>query len=120
MKLMLLSFLMAAAAVAEDGVLLSGKWQIQRSAAGRDSRQVCALTQTKNDLTGSCSSDGGTVTVTGTVDGKKVTWKYKGDSEGGPVTVVYKGTVESATKITGIVSAVEFGIDGEFTATAVK
>jgi hypothetical protein len=45
----------------------------------------------------------------------------KSDSPGGPVTVVYTGTVDSgATKITGKVAAIEFSIEGEFTATRSK
>jgi hypothetical protein len=51
------------------------------------------------------------------VDDKNVTWTEKSESEGGPVTVVYKGTIESATKMTGKVTAVEFSIEGEFKAT---
>ena len=104
-------------ATAADTPNLSGKWQIQRSAAGRESKQECTFTQTGNELTGSCDAANGEVWITGTVDGKKVTWTYKSDSEGGPVTVVYKGNLDSTTKITGIVSAIEFSIDGEFTAT---
>ena len=60
------------------------------------------------------------VQISGKVDGKNVTWTYKGDSQGGPVTVVYTGTVESGSRITGKVLAVEFSIEGEFTATRAK
>ena len=42
------------------------------------------------------------------------------EDEGNPLTVTYKGTLESTTKITGTASAVEFGVDGEFTATQSK
>ena len=120
MRLVLLSLLLASAAVlapAADDASLSGKWQIQRSAAGRESQLDCTFTQKNSDLTGSCSSDRGKVEISGKVDGKSVTWTHKSESEGGPVTVVYQGTVESATKITGKVTAIEFSIEGEFTAT---
>jgi hypothetical protein len=60
------------------------------------------------------------VQISGKVDGTKVTWTYKGESPGGVVTVVYTGTVESPLKITGKVTAVEFSIEGEFTATRAK
>jgi len=114
-----LAFLAMPAAVVvpgTDSAGLSGKWHIERRAAGRESRQDCTFIQKGSDLRGSCSSDRSTVEIRGKVDGKKVTWTYKSESEGGPVTVVYKGTRDSAAKITGAVSAVEFGIDGEFTA----
>ncbi|MBI2686640.1 MAG: hypothetical protein HYX27_10015 [Acidobacteria bacterium] len=120
MRVLLLSFLLASAAIAapaDDSVSLNGKWQIHRIAAGRESRQECTFTQKNNDLTGTCRSDQGTVEISGKVDGKKVTWTYKGQSEGGAVTVVYKGTMDSATKIIGTVSALEYGVEGEFTAT---
>lgn len=119
MRVLLLSVLMVSAA-ADETTSLNGKWQIQRVAAGRESQQECTFTQTKNDLTGSCTSDRGTVEISGKVDGKKVTWTYKGDSEGGPVTVVYVGTFNSANRIVGTVSAVEFGVTGDFTATQSK
>src|ERR1700732_1079059 len=99
MKISLIAFLLAAAAVialAADDASLSGKWQIQRSAAGNESQQDCTFTQKNSDLTGTCNStDRGTVQISGKVDGKSVTWTYKGESPGGPVTVVYTGTIES-------------------------
>lgn len=110
----------AAFAAAADETSLSGKWQIERNAAGNQSRQDCTLKQETNDLTGTCSSDGGPVEIKGKVDGKSVTLTYKGDSAGGPVTVVYKGTIDSADRISGTVTAVEFSIEGEFTATRSK
>jgi hypothetical protein len=123
MKIPLTAFLLAVAAVlapAADDASLSGKWQIHRSAAGNESQQDCTFTQKDSDLIGSCNSDRGTVEINGKVDGKSVTWTYKSDSAGGPVTVVYKGTVESATKITGTVTAVEFSVEGVFTAARSK
>lgn len=124
MKIPLIALLLAAAAVpapAADDASLTGKWQIQRSAAGNESQQDCTFTQKNGDLTGTCNStDRGTVEISGKVNGKNVTWTYKGESPGGPVTVIYTGTVESATRITGKVTAVEFSIEGDFTATRSK
>ena len=118
------TFLLAASAVvalAAGDASLSGKWQIYRSAGGNESQQDCTLTQKDNDLTGTCTSpDRPAVQISGKVDGKNVTFTYKGDSQGGPVTVVYAGTVESANKITGRVTAVEYSIEGDFTATRAK
>src|SRR5258708_34620101 len=96
---------------------MRGKGEIEGNGGGNQSRQDCTITQKDNDLTGSCSSDRGPVEIKGKVDGKNVTFTYKGDSAGGPVTVVYKGTVDSADKMSGTVTAGEFSIEGECTAT---
>ena len=123
MRIPLLTFLLVAAAAlapAAEETSLTGKWQIDRNAAGNQSRQDCALTQKSNDVTGTCNSDSGTVEISGKVDGKNVTLTYKGDSAGGPVTVVYKGTIDSADKIVGTVTALEFSVEGEFTATRAR
>ena len=120
MRPFLLTLLLAAAsaAFADDTPSLNGKWQIQRSAAGNESTQDCTFTQKDNDLTGSCTSaDSPSVQITGKVEGKKVTMTYKSEYNGSPLTVVYNGTVESATKIAGTLTAVEFGVEGVFTAT---
>jgi hypothetical protein len=45
---------------------------------------------------------------------------YKSNYEGSPLTVTFKGSRDSAPKITAILSAEEFGIDGEFTAIQSK
>lgn len=108
----------ALSAAAQDS--LTGKWQVHRNAAGRQTTQQCTLIQKENALTGECSTDRGTVTISGKVEGKRVTWTYKADSEGGEVTVVYTGAIESPSKITGTVLAVEFSVEGDFTATRAK
>ena len=127
MRTPVVAFLLIAAvgvpAVAREASL-TGKWQIQRNAPGNEGQQECNLIQKDSDLTGSCSSDRGTVEISaGKVDGKSATWTCKGDSPGGTATLVYKGTLDSAdspTKITGKVTVVEYRVEGEFTATRVK
>ena len=117
-----LIFLMSATvlAIAADNASLSGKWQIHNNIAGNESDHACTFTQKNSDLTGECSSDKGTVKITGKVDGKKVTWTYKSDYNGSPLTVNYEGTVSSENKISGSVSVPEFSADGDFTATPSK
>ncbi|MBI4909234.1 MAG: hypothetical protein HY820_36780 [Acidobacteria bacterium] len=112
-----LALVTAAVAYAADAEGLSGKWSVHTSAAGRENDQTCEFAQKGADLTGNCKSQRGTVNVTGKVDGKKVTWTYKSESEGGMVTVVFNGTSESATKMSGTVLAVEYSVEGEFSAT---
>jgi hypothetical protein len=116
MKALLLAFLFAAA----DDASLTGRWLVHRSAAGNESQIDCLFTHKDSALSGTCESDRGKLEFTGKVDGKAVTWTHKSESPGGPVTVVYKGTVASPDKITGTVTAVEFSIEGEFTATRAK
>lgn len=120
MKTPWIAFLLAATALAADDASLTGRWQVLRSAAGNESQLDCLFTQKDSELSGTCESDRGKLQFTGKVDGRTVTWTHKSESPGGPVTVVYKGTVESPAKITGTVVAVEFSIEGEFTATRAK
>ena len=123
MKSMFLTLLLAAAAIAaaaDDAPSLSGKWEIQSSIAGNESTQTCTFTQKDADLTGSCESSRGTVQIAGKVEGKKVTWAYKTEYDGNPLTVAYDGAIESAGKVSGTVTAVEYGVSGEFTATPSK
>jgi hypothetical protein len=117
----LISWLLFAPALARaaDNDSLSGKWQVHGSIAGNESDQSCTFTQKDEDLTGSCSSDRGTVEITGKVNGKKVSWSYKSEYEGTPLTVKYEGVLNSA-KITGTMSVPEFSVEGEFTATQSK
>jgi hypothetical protein len=119
MRLVLAFFLLAAGAFGSRGAddpSLTGKWQVHASAAGRDIDYACAFTQKDNDLTGSCSPDEGTVQITGKVDGKTVTWSYKGQYG----IISFKGTLDPATKITGTLTAVDYGVEGEFVATQSK
>jgi hypothetical protein len=124
MRISLLAFWMAAsaaAAFAADDAPLTGKWQVWRSAGGNESQQECTFTQKETELTGTCTSaDRATVQISGKVEGKNVTWTYKTDSPGGLVTVVHKGTIAAADKITGTLLAVEYSVEGEFTAIRTK
>jgi hypothetical protein len=120
MALLLPAVLLASAVVlpaAAEDASLSGAWQVVSNIAGNESRMDCSFTQKESDLTGPCRSDRGNVEVKGRVDGKRVTWTYKTEYQGNPLTVTYKGTLDSATKMTGTVSVVEFGVEGDFTAT---
>lgn len=117
MKLRLLPLLFAAvSAVAFAPATLTGKWQVHNSVEGNESDQTCTFTQTDADLSGSCTSDNGTVTVTGKVDGEKITWSYKSEYEGTPLTVEYEGKLAADSTISGSVNVPEFSAEGDFTA----
>jgi hypothetical protein len=119
MRTLLLSLLLAAVAVATCGVdnaSLSGKWQVHTSAAGYESDYACAFTQKDTDLSGSCVPDEGTVQITGKIDGKTITWSYKGQYG----TISFKGILDPPTKIAGTVTAADYGVEGQFVATQSK
>lgn len=122
-KSLLLAALFASAvlmAQAADTPSLTGTWQVHNDIAGNESDQTCTFTQKGADLTGSCSTNSGSVDVTGKINGKNITWSYKSEYNGTPLTVIYNGGMETATKIVGSVSVPEFGADGDFTASESK
>ena len=101
---------------AADAPSLAGKWKIHTSIAGDESDQQCTFTQTDKDLGGTCINKQGTVTITGKIDAKKVTWQHKSEYEGESLTVIYTGTVDSPTKIVGTVDVQPMDVSGDFTA----
>jgi hypothetical protein len=117
-------YLLLASAVitasAADGPSVTGNWKIHNNIAGNESDMNCSFIQKDMDLTGSCQSEQGTVKISGTIDNKKVNWTFKSEHDGSPITLTYGGTLESSDKISGTVKVEEYGVDGEFTATAGK
>ena len=79
-----------------------------------------SFTQKNFELTATCDSANGPVKRSSKIEGKNTTWPYEADSQGGPVSVIYKGALDSETKMSGIVSAIGFAMDGEFTAIRSK
>jgi hypothetical protein len=105
---------------AADGPSLTGKWRVHNSISGNESDQICTFTQKDAGISGNCTSERGTVEITGKLDGNKITWSYKSEYEGTPLTVNYQGVMDAAAKISGSVSVPEFSADGDFTATPEK
>jgi hypothetical protein len=99
---------------------VSGAWTVRADISGNQSESNCTLTQKDADLTGTCNSDRGSVTITGKVDGKTVNWQFDTQYEGQTLTVYYSGTSQSAEKITGSVNVQPMNVSGEFTATKSK
>jgi hypothetical protein len=124
MRVSILAVVLASTSVlafAADNASVGGKWKFHTNVAGNDSDMVCTLTQKGADLTGTCETDNGEGKGSGSVDGKKITFKFESEYNGSPVTSNYTGTLDSATnKITGTVNVVEFSIDGDFTAAPDK
>lgn len=99
---------------------ITGKWKVHNSISGSESDQDCTLSQNGKELTGSCKGDNGEVKVTGSVDDKKVTWKYDSEYNGSPLTLTYTGTLDDSGSIKGEVNVDPYGVTGDFTATPVK
>jgi hypothetical protein len=119
MKTLLAStvLLFASSAFAAGAPALNGQWTIHNSIAGNESDQICKFVQTENQLTGSCKTDDKEVQISGSLDGKKVTWKYESDYNGSPLTLTYTATLDESEKITGSVEVQPFGVTGDFTAS---
>jgi hypothetical protein len=89
-------------------VNLTGTWGLQYMGSQEPIKMTFVLKQTGEKLTGDYSGPFGPRKVTGTVKGNKVVfgWEMSGNMAGpeGPTFVVaFKGTIESATKMTGTV-----------------
>lgn len=116
----LVPVLVAGVAMASaDASSVTGKWHVHNSISGNESDQVCTFTQKGAGISGSCTSERGTVEVTGKVDGNKITWSYKSEYEGTLLTVNYAGVIDAA-KISGSVNVPEFSAEGDFTAMPEK
>ena len=123
MKTLLAScaLLFASSAFAAGAPSLTGQWSIHNSIAGNESDQACTFTLADNKISGSCkSSEDKDLPVTGSVDGKKVTWQYESDYNGSPLTLIYTATLDDSDKISGGVEVEPFGVTGDFTATHSK
>lgn len=120
--LLLLALLLAPLAYAQTApATMSGEWFVQESAGGSDSVKICEFTQKSSDLSGTCTAKAmGSMAITEKVDGDKITWTMKFQTMVGPVTATYHGTRKAENKITGIVNAQEFKMEGGFSATRYK
>ena len=113
--------LCASTAFAAGVTSVTGHWTIHNSIAGNESDQACTLTQTENKISGSCKSpEDKDLPVTGSIDGKKVTWQYESDYNGSPLTLIYTATLDDSGKISGSVEVEPFGVTGDFTANTAK
>jgi hypothetical protein len=119
MKMLLPLVAFGVALALADAPSVTGKWHVHNSISGNESDQICTFMQKSAGFSGSCTSERGTVEITGKVDGNKITWSYKSEYEGTPLTVNYEGIIDAA-KISGSVNVPEFSAAGDFTATPEK
>lgn len=114
------TLLFASSAFAAGASGLTGQWTVHNSIAGNESDQECKFVQAEDKLTGSCKTADKEVQITGSLDGKKLTWKYESDYNGSPLTLIYTATLDESEKISGSVEVQPFGVTGDFTATPLK
>ena len=114
-----MAFLAFVGARAQTGSL-SGEWHVEMDGAGTTDAQTCTLTQAGTSIAGTCVSKVGQIPVSGSVQGKFVTWTIKMPSMVGSVTTVYKGSLDSENRISGVINAVEFKMESDFHATRYK
>lgn len=113
MKLLVALFVLLALPLAAAD--LTGHWKVQVDIAGNSGSPSFTFHQEGNKLTGTYNGLLGEAKVTGTVDGDKVRWEFKGNYDGNALNVVYSGTIESPTKMKGTVDLGGMA-DGTFTA----
>lgn len=99
---------------------VNGKWKIHNSISGSESDQECTFTQTEKAITGTCKTTDAEVKVTGTVEDKKISFKYDTDYNGTSLTLTYTGMIDDSGNFKGDVDVQPFGVTGEFTAVASK
>jgi hypothetical protein len=112
--------IVATAAAQTPPASVAGAWTVRADVSGNQSESHCTFTQKEAALAGSCDGERGTVTITGKVEGKTVSWQFDTPYEGQTLTVYYSGTSQSADKITGTINVQPMNVSGEFTATKTK
>lgn len=123
MRKLLTSFALATIptlALAQQAPAITGAWDLAANIAGMPIAMKCALTQKDAVISGTCTSDQGTQTITGKVQGKDLVWQFDAAYEGQTLTVVYSGAFETADKIVGSVDVQPMNVGGDFTATRTR
>jgi hypothetical protein len=95
----------ALAAPAADEPSITGLWKTEGSIMGQPVRMMCALTETKHNLSGVCSGaqDGYAVhKIAGAVKGQKVQFYFQAAIGGNSLTLIVSGTLnEDRTQMDG-------------------
>jgi hypothetical protein len=70
------AFLFVISTPAADAPTIAGQWNIHQSIAGNENDEDCTFTVSGGKIAGTCKVNEQTPKVTGTVDGKKLTWNF--------------------------------------------
>jgi len=120
MVLLLLSPGLLPAAPAVDAPSTTGLWKIEGSMMGQPVRMMCALTETKHNLSGVCSGaeDGYAAhKVAGSVKAQKMQFYFQTAIGGNPLTLIVSGTLnQDFTKMDGDLDVEPMAVGGLFSA----
>jgi|GEM_PF-5377990 hypothetical protein len=118
--LLLLSPVALSAAPAADEPPITGLWKTEGSIMGQPVRMMCALTETKHNLSGVCSGaqDGYAAhKIAGAVKAQKVEFYFQTAIGGNPLTLIVSGTLnEDRTKMDGDMDVEPMAVGGLFSA----
>jgi hypothetical protein len=112
--------LFAISTSAADAPTIAGQWTLHQRIAGNESDQDCTFTLADGKIAGTCKVNDQTTKLTGTADGKKLTWKYDVEYNGSTLTLTYVGTLDDADKVSGTVDVAPYGVTGSFTGQRAK
>jgi len=113
MILLLLTPGLISAAPASDTTSLTGLWKTDGSIAGQQVRMMCALTETKHNLSGVCSgAQDGYIAhkIAGTIKAQKVQFYFQAAFGGNSLTLIVNGTLnEDGTQMDGDMEVAPMG-----------
>jgi hypothetical protein len=113
-------FVFAISTPAADAPTIAGEWNIHQSIAGNENDENCIFSVADGKIAGTCKVNEQTPKVSGTVDGKKLTWNFNVEYQGSTLTLTYTASLDDADKFTGSVDVQPYGVTGDFTAARAK
>lgn len=122
-KLKLVALFIALSSVAVfaqgSGTSVAGNWKVTGDVVGNAVDLNCTFAQDGAKLTGSCKATGADKSsdITGSVDDKKVTWKFDTTYDGRQITLTFNGTLDASAQLKGDIDVQPFGVTGEFSAS---
>lgn len=118
-RAVLSALLLANFAYAADSI--SGSWKIDGDVAGNPVQETCAIKQEADKLTGSCKGlSDKTWDLTGSIDGKNVTFQHGGEYNGESLTLTYKAVIDDNGSLKGTIDVKPFDVSGDFSAKMEK
>lgn len=97
---------------------VAGTWALEVTTDNGVTHPTVVLEQDGTELQGSYSSEAlGRATVTGSVDGNRVTFSFSGSIQGQAIPVRYTGTVGDDGRLTGTIDIADGMLTGTFVAT---
>jgi hypothetical protein len=118
--LLLSPVLLSTAAAQANAPSTTGLWKIDGNMMGQPVRMMCALTETKHNLSGVCSGaeDGYAAhKVTGSVKAQKMQFYFQTAIGGNPLTLIVSGTLnEDSTRMDGDLDVEPMAVGGLFSA----